>query len=441
MVQFKELSKQLIELAEAAGESLPEFEGREFSALAEFEQPLVEASIRLRSVGSNELSLQLLDAAVVFGVRSGLVDDNRAWALAGLGRRTEAMGLWNELLDHPDEGRRTQAQANLRLLAGELSKQLIELAEAAGESLPEFEGREFSALAEFEQPLVEASIRLRSVGSNELSLQLLDAAVVFGVRSGLVDDNRAWALAGLGRRTEAMGLWNELLDHPDEGRRTQAQANLRLLAGELSKQLIELAEAAGESLPEFEGREFSALAEFEQPLVEASIRLRSVGSNELSLQLLDAAVVFGVRSGLVDDNRAWALAGLGRLPEAVGLWRELQASPEQDCAAMARERLQSYASEADRIVVTNNAQVLVDEGHIDQAKTVLLQAMMDAPEWDASWTTMLIHILKTHYGYKDNADLLERELKENHLSLEVFDLYLDLVEQRLKDVVVASSSS
>ena len=86
MVQFEELGKQLIEPAEAGGESLPEFEGREFSALGDFEQPLVEASIRLRSGGNNELSLQVLDAAVVFGVRSGLVDDNRAWALAGLGR-------------------------------------------------------------------------------------------------------------------------------------------------------------------------------------------------------------------------------------------------------------------------------------------------------------------------------------------------------------------
>ena len=114
MVQFQELSKQLIELAEASGENLPEFEGREFSALAEFEQPLVESSMRLRSGGNNELSLQLLDAAVEFGVRSGLVDDNRAWSLVGLGRRPEAMGLWNELIDHPDEGVRTQAQANLR---------------------------------------------------------------------------------------------------------------------------------------------------------------------------------------------------------------------------------------------------------------------------------------------------------------------------------------
>ncbi|WP_186494274.1 hypothetical protein [Synechococcus sp. A15-62] len=513
-----ELSNQLKQLAEAAGESLVEFEGREFSALSELEQPLVEASIRLRSGGNNELSLQLLDAAVEFGVRSGLVDDNRAWslvglgrrseaiglwnellvhqeeglrtqaqdnlrlqtaALVGLGRRSEAIGLWNELLVHQEEGLRTQAQDNLRLLAAELSNQLKQLAEAAGESLVEFEGREFSALSELEQPLVEASIRLRSGGNNELSLQLLDAAVEFGVRSGLVDDNRAWslvglgrrseaiglwnellvhqeeglrtqaqdnlrlqtaALVGLGRRSEAIGLWNELLVHQEEGLRTQAQDNLRLLAAELSNQLKQLAEAAGESLVEFEGREFSALSELEQPLVEASIRLRSGGNNELSLQLLDAAVEFGVRSGLVDDNRAWSLVGLGRLPEAVGLWRELEASSDNDALVeMVQERLRNYATEADRISQTNKAQLLNDEGLYQQAKILLVRAMLDDPSWDG-YTTKLIEVLKTERGYEDDADLLQRELEEDQFSLEVFDLYLDYVERRLKEIDVSSSS-
>ena len=237
-----------------------------------------------------------------------------------------------------------------------------------------------------------------------------------------------------------MGLWKGLLDHSDDGVRTLAQANLRLLAAELSKQLIELAEAAGEGLPEFEGREFSGLSEFEQPLVDASIRLRSGGSNELSLELLDAAVANGVRSGLVDDNRAWALMGLGRLPEAVALWRELAALPDQEVfAALARERLQSYASEADRLVETNKAQVLVDEGQIEQAKTLLVQAMLDDPSWDG-YATKLIHMLKTERIQKVDSDLLERELEEDQLGLEVFDWYLDLVEQRLKDVGDSSVS-
>ena len=209
---------------------------------------------------------------------------------------------------------------------------------------------------------------------------------------------------------------------------------------ELSKQLIELMEAAGEGLPEFEGREFSALGDFEQPLVDASIRLRSGGSNELSLQLLNAAVEFGMRSGLVDDNRAWALVGLGQLPEAVALWRELEALTDNDAwAAMARERLLSYATEADRLVEMNKAQVLVDEGQIEQAKVLLVQAMLDDPSWDG-YTTTLIQLLKKERGPRDEMDLLERELEEDRLNLEAFDLYLDLLEGRLNEVAASSFS-
>ena len=209
---------------------------------------------------------------------------------------------------------------------------------------------------------------------------------------------------------------------------------------ELSEQLIELAEAAGERLPELEGREFSGLSEFEQPLVEASIRLRSEGSNELSLELLDAAVVFGVRSGLVDDNRAWALMGLDRLPEAVALWRELEALPEQDVfAAIARERLQSYATEADRVFEIKKAQVLVDEGRIQDAKTLLLQAMLDDPSWDG-YAKMLAEVLKTERCNKVDSNFLKLELEKDQLNLEVFDMYLDFVEKRLMEISTNRSS-
>ena len=147
-----------------------------------------------------------------------------------------------------------------------------------------------------------------------------------------------------------------------------------------------------------------------------------------------------MRSGLVDDNRAWALVGLDRLPEAVGLWRELEALTDQDVfVAMARERLQSYATEADRLVAMNKVEVLVAEGQIEQAKTLLVQAMLDDPSWDG-YTTRLIQVLKTESGHRDDVDLLEEELEEDELTLEAFDLYLDLVEERLKEVVASVSS-
>ena len=132
--------------------------------------------------------------------------------------------------------------------------------------------------------------------------------------------------------------------------------------------------------------------------------------------------------------------GLGRLPEAVGLWREMEDFSENDAlVAIARERLQSYATEADRIAEINKAQFLLDKGQIEQAKSTLLQAMLDDPSCDGYKTT-LMQMLKIERGPKDEADLLERELEEDQLSLEVFDLYLDFVEQRLDNVSVGSSS-
>ena len=37
--------------------------------------------------------------------------------------------------------------------------------------------------------------------------------------------------------------------------------------------------------------------------------------------------------------------------------------------------------------------------------------------------------------YKDNLNFLEWEVAEDHLSLDVFDLYLDFVEQQLKNIM------
>ena len=87
----------------------------------------------------------------------------------------------------------------------------------------------------------------------------------------------------------------------------------------------------------------------------------------------------------------------------------------------------------------NKTQELVDEGQIEQAKAMLVQAMLDDPTWDG-YTTTLIQVLKTERGLKVDADLLERELQEDQLSLEVFDLYLNLVEQRLKNAEAISST-
>ena len=122
------------------------------------------------------------------------------------------------------------------------------------------------------------------------------------------------------------------------------------------------------------------------------------------------------------------------------LWRDLEALADQEAlAAMAREMLGKYAAEADRLAATNKAMELAQQGQMEQAKTLLVRAMVADPGWEG-YTTALKQVLKQEKGSQDNADLLERELEDDRLNLEAFNVYLDLVEQRLKAAAASGST-
>ena len=389
----------------------------------------------------------MLDRCSAEGKRSPWLAGNQARALALLNRRDEAMVIWKALAGSAHDAVSNSAQSMLERLEAEqlneLRNQWLQLAQAAGESLPEVEAAESSALADLERPVLEASIRLRKQGSVELSLQLLEAAVDAGLSSPWIDDNRARALVSLGRRTEAIALWSALVEHPEQSLRNMAQ---ELVDQQTLKQLQELKEQLSRIGLEqgWVSEELHHAAEsmeaLEQAVLKESIRSRDAGQAATSLLLIEAAQAGGMHSPWLKDNQARALVHLKRLPEAVALWRELEALPDQETlAAMARDMLQTYSAEADRLASTNKAQELADEGQIEQAKTLLVRSMLADPGWDG-YTTKLIEVLKTERGHIDDADLLERELEEDQLNLEAFDVYLDLVEQRLKDAAASSST-
>ena len=76
---------------------------------------------------------------------------------------------------------------------------------------------------------------------------------------------------------------------------------------------------------------------------------------------------------------------------------------------------------------------------MEQAKTLLVRAMLADPGWEG-YTTALKQVLKREKGSNDEADLMERELEDDQLNLQAFDVYLDLVEERLKDAAASGSN-
>ena len=410
-------------------------------------QQQLEQAIQLREHGEAEASLLLLEHLAEQGVRSPWLADNQARVLVNLQRRAEAMEIWDALGQSADVAVAEQAQAMEQQLRQASIQQLLEharrIAAGAGQPISRLEGVDAQTLEDLEHPLLEVAIQLRNGGHPQASLELLVAAEHAGLSSGWLTDNQARALVDLGRRGEAIALWNALVDHPEEGLRSMASellelqttAQLQDLRDNLARICLEQGWVAQELQDPADN-----LEALEQAVLKESIRSRDAGQAATSLLLIEAAQAGGMSSPWLKDNQARALVNLQRLPEAVELWRDLEALADQEAlAAMAREMLEQYAAEADRLAATNKAMELAEKGQMEQAKTLLVRAMVVDPGWEG-YTTALKQVLKQEKGSQDNADLLERELTDDRLNLEAFDVYLDLVEERLKAAAASGST-
>ena len=411
------------------------------SALSPELKAVLDAAIALRESGQVEASLAMLDRCSAEGNRSPWLAGNRARALLLLDQRDEAQAIWQALLGSAHEAVTSSAQAMLELLEAERLKQLrdewLQLAQAEAETLPELESAEATALADLERPVLEASIRLRDQGAAALSLRLLEAAREAGLCSAWIDDNRARALVQLNRRAEAQVIWEELAQGDDEGVRAMATEMAELqrtqLVKELSAQLRQLLQNEGRVVQHLPESAPAQLMELELPLLKEAIGLREANDVALSLQLLEAAVAAGLRSGWIDDNRARALVNLERYSEALELWQALLTSDtpalQEAAAAMlelneARGLEQGVLLEVDRLLEQADS----SEQGSAAALEFLTDALLQNPDRDALQEKL--QSVATALESSADAEATFAELKPQRQVLKGFDVFLSVLEQR-----------
>ena len=411
------------------------------SALAPELKAVLDAAIALRESGQVEASLAMLDRCSAEGNRSPWLAGNRARALLLLDQRDEAQAIWQALLGSAHEAVTSSAQAMLELLEAERLKQLrdewLQLAQAEAETLPELESAEATALADLERPVLEASIRLRDQGAAALSLRLLEAAREAGLCSAWIDDNRARALVQLNRRAEAQVIWEALAQGDDEGVRAMATEMAELqrtqLVKELSAQLRQLLQNEGRVVQHLPETAPAQLMELELPLLKEAIGLREANDVALSLQVLEAAVAAGLRSGWIDDNRARALVNLERYSEAVELWQALLTSDtpalQEAAAAMlelneARGLEQGVLLEVDRLLEQADS----SEQGSAAALEFLTDALLQNPDRDALQEKL--QSVATALESSADAEATSTGLKPQRQVLKGFDAFLSVLEQR-----------
>ena len=294
-------------------------------------------------------------------------------------------------------------------------------------------------------PVLQQSIVLRDSGQPALSLSLLEQAEAGGLRSGWLLDNRARALLLLQRRDEAKALWHELRDQEDQGFRVMAAQQLKQLEVEerLPQLWPQLQTVAAQHRWAFQclSEQQIRYAEFEFALLEEVVLAREQGAVALSLALVNLAMELGFESGWLRENKARACLAQDNVLEACRIWRELEATCDQQdvrsaAAAMLhscrRQEQSALAEQREHGWITQSEQ-LAEGGDLSSAIHRLVQGLVESPD-SGTLESSLLTLLDQRRTVEDaHWNGLSPWLRRCELNLELNEVMLQAFEQRLPD--------
>lgn len=268
-----------------------------------------------------------------------------------------------------------------------------------------------------EHACLEEAIALREAQQPALSLELLATAEQLGLKSGWLHDNRARALVDLGRRPEALAIWESLKKADDSGLAAAAEA----MAAEQERCVFE----ALDHLCARQGWYPKHFKSTSQPLMERIllelISCRELGRAQLSLEMAECAEALGWCNGWLLDNKARALVELGRTWEGVEIWRRLAACGDEALAELAQPMLDLYGSQAE----ADEEAELLHRGEHEALKQLLLQRLMQDPS-DRDRLQRLGQLLRP--STSESFSLVDQELEQDRQLLSAL--------QALKDELV-----
>jgi len=241
--------------------------------------PRLEDAAQLRIDGYPEKSLIMIEQHLQNGEANDWWLDNKARALVMLGRRIEAIEIWEKLLQSSDPDLITVSSQMLLIQRTFILKPL------------------------------EDAVQLRIDGYPEKSLNMIEQHLQNGEANDWWLDNKARALVMLGRRIEAIEIWEKLLQSSDPDLIT------------VSSQMLLIQ------------RTFIL-----NPLEDA-VQMRIDGYPEKSLVMIEQHLQNGEANDWWLDNKARALVMLNRRIEAIEIWKKLLQSSDPDLITVSSQML------------------------------------------------------------------------------------------------------
>jgi len=247
-------------------------------------RPLEDAA-QLRIDGYPEKSLAMIEQHLQNGETNDWWLDNKARALVMLNKRSEAIEIWEQLLKSSDPDLVTASSQMLLVQRPYILR-----------------------------PLEDAA-QLRIDGYPEKSLVMIEQHLQNGETNDWWLDNKARALVMLGRRIEAIEIWEQLLKSSDPDLVTVSSQMLHLQRSLILKPLMDFCELSNWPTEFLDQGHKGSLPLQDSILLEIS-KLAIADRNFVGLGLANHAIHQGINSPWLLLAKAEALHALGKTQEA-----------------------------------------------------------------------------------------------------------------------------
>ena len=348
--------------------------------LATLENHIINEAIELRKNNKNELSLKILEISSDAGLKTNLINENKARALFNMKNKREAVHIWQSLLSSQDEVSRDSAQKILTRLSNDLLnsvKRVISNNNLPIHHLPNEIPQDLSKLGVC---ILKEAIKLREEKQNEISLKILDITASAGFETDSINENRARALINLNQNVDAVNLLTELLSSKNQNINKSSANILENLGVGLIEEIKKAMKIDGLIIDKVPGNEQKSIASLEKFILQQAIELRKNKRERLSLQILDLSVKAGLQTERIEDNRARAFANMKRYGEAVTIWNSLANSRNEQLQESAKIMIERFGAQGlQQQIMSEVDHILFHEGDQKQAIDLLTNAILQNP--------------------------------------------------------------
>lgn len=399
--------------------------------LAKLERSIINEAIELRKRNKNELSLDLLKISIYAGLNSDLIKDNEARVLFNMGKRRDAVHVWQTLLSSKNEEIKNSSQKILKRLSQTLLQSLKKCIADTNYSiryLPDDTPQDLSKLG---ISILKEAIEMRKENQNNLSLEILELTTSAGFETDAINENRARVLINVNRKADAVNLLEELQSSKKQAIQISATKILTTLGTNLIKQLNEILVTSGWRARHLTDKNIQQpIQKLENIILKEAIELRKDNKNELSIEVLDLIIKSGLKSERIDDNKARAFVNMERYAEAVTIWHSLTDSKNEEIKKSANLMLDRFGAKGlqQKILMEVDDALRCDN---DQKKAIniLTDAVLQSPA-DQKMRDKLGQVALMSHNINDSIDEEFEELSTRRQSLAGFEALIKTLEQQ-----------